>query len=143
MPRCGTVDSTSSGPEAAGARAGDVVLPRYGNHGRCGVGCRNWMINASLFKKGNQAGDGARLIGNNFLEHAALRPGICCRRRSGRWRNRQRGCDGMGFRKNVGRQSGVKMRCKHVNVGTLIHELTEGDLDGKLLADGEGDLRQG
>ena len=35
------------------------------------------------------------------------------------------------------------MRRKHVNVGPLIHELTEADLDGKFLADGKGDLRQG
>ena len=101
------------------------------------------MIHAGVFKKSNQAGDGACLIGNNFLERAVLRPDIRSRRRSGWGGSRQRGRDGRGLRKNVSRQGGVKMRRKHVNVGQLLHELTEADLGGKLLADGKGDLRQG
>ena len=73
MPRCGTVDSTSRGPEAAGRRLPSVSLGG-------GAGRRRPVpqrtIHAGFFEKGNQTGDGACLLGNNFFERAAVRPDV-------------------------------------------------------------------
>jgi hypothetical protein len=103
------------------------------------------VIHASLFEERNEAGDGVCLLGDNLLERAAarssVRPDFFSPGR-GRGRNWRRGQNRRGFRKKVSRQSGLKMRRQYVNVGPLIHELTETDLDGKLLADGKGNLCQ-
>ena len=73
MPRCGMVDAASR--TEATAQVPMIVCPQVVvTKGPCGIR-RNTAAESSLrrfFEKANQAGDGAGLIGNNFLKRALL-----------------------------------------------------------------------
>ena len=97
-------------------------------------------MRAGSFEKGNQAGDGVCLPGNNYFERTVCHAGIRGWSRCTDWKA---GLDSRRLREKVSRKGSVKMLSKHVNVGELIHELREADFDGKLPANGVRNLRQG